>query len=128
MRADGSIGELRTIVDGLPDGCQHPNRTIGFDADGRLYISVGSSCNACEEDDADHATILRTQPDGSGRAAIAPGLRTTIGSARHPETGALRGMDHGSAWPADAHQPERADGRGDGNAAVRAWMAGGMAI
>ena len=93
------------MIDGLPDGGQHPNRTIAFGADG-LYISVGSSCNACRETNPEHATLLRFPPEGGKRAIFAHGLRNTIGFDWHPVTGELWGMDHGSDWRGDDEPPE----------------------
>jgi len=38
---DGSVGDAELLIGGLPDGGQHPNRTLRFGPDGRLYLSVG---------------------------------------------------------------------------------------
>ena len=76
------------IVPGLPTG-GHWTREIEFGPDGRLYLSVGSSCNICEEGDARRAAVVRYAANGSGEEIIAEGLRNTVGLAFHPETGAL---------------------------------------
>ena len=76
------------IVPGLPTG-GHWTREIAFGPDGRLYVSVGSSCNLCEEGDARRAAVVRYAANGSGEEIIAEGLRNTVGLAFHPETGAL---------------------------------------
>jgi glucose/arabinose dehydrogenase len=47
IRPDGTLGAVERIIHDLTDGGQHPNRTLAFGPDGMLYISVGSSCNAC---------------------------------------------------------------------------------
>ncbi len=96
IRPDGSLGRPRTLIDDLPDGGQHFRRTIGFDNDGFLYISIGSTCNTCNEPNPEHATMLRADPDD--RTIFARGLRNTIGFDWHPETGELWGMDHGIDW------------------------------
>ena len=106
LRSDGMEGKPQVLINDLPDGGQHPNRTLGFSPDGMLYISVGSSCNACDESNEEHATLLRAQPDGSKREIYARGLRNTIGFAWHPQTGELWGMDHGSDWRGDDQPPE----------------------
>lgn len=93
--ADGKLEEPEEFAD-LPDGGQHPRRTLGFDSAGLLYVSVGSTCNACEESNPEHATMLRMKPDGSERVIFARGLRNTIGFGWHPVTRELWGMDHGS--------------------------------
>ena len=76
------------IVPGLPTG-GHWTREIEFGPDGLLYVSVGSSCNLCEEGDARRAAVVRYAADGSGEEIVAEGLRNTVGLAFHPETGAL---------------------------------------
>ena len=106
MREDGSVGEPRAIITDLPDGGQHPNRTIAMGPDGMLYISIGSTCNVCDEPNAEHATILRAKPDGSERGVHARGLRNTIGFGWHPTTGEMWGMDHGSDWMGNDAPPE----------------------
>lgn len=103
---DGRFGDLRRIITDLPDGGQHPNRTLAIGPDGRLYISAGSTCNACAETNPESATMLRAEPDGSSRAIFATGLRNTIGFDWEPETGALWGMDHGIDWLGDDEQIE----------------------
>jgi glucose/arabinose dehydrogenase len=99
--ADGTLGLLRPIVRNLPDGGQHGNRTIAFGPDGMMYVSIGSTCNACDETNPEHAAIIRMKPDGSGREVFATGLRNTVGFGWHPVSGALWGMDHGVDWLGD---------------------------
>lgn len=103
---DGTLSDLTRIIDDLPAGGQHPNRMVLPGPDGKLYISVGSTCNACGETDPEHATMLRAEPDGSARTIFATGLRNTIGYGFEPETGALWGMDHGIDWLGDNEQHE----------------------
>jgi glucose/arabinose dehydrogenase len=95
------------LIVGLPDGGQHPNRMIRVGPDGNLYVSVGSSCNDCAEDNQlERGTLIRYLPDGTGREVVANGLRNTIGYDWHPRTGALWGMDHGSDFRGDDTPPE----------------------
>ncbi len=106
IRSDGSLGELSRIIHDLPDGGQHPNRTLAIGPDGMLYISVGSTCNACDETNPESATVLRGKPDGSSRTIFASGLRNTIGFDWHPQTKQLWGVDHGIDWLGDDEQKE----------------------
>ena len=79
INPDGSLGAEARIAGDLPDAGQHPNRTIAFGPDGLLYISVGSTCNDCEENNPESATLIRMTVDGGGREVVASGLRNTIG-------------------------------------------------
>lgn len=106
IESDGRLGRLERIIDDLPDGGQHPNRTLTLGPDGMLYISVGSTCNACGETNPENATLLRASPDGRQRTIFASGLRNTIGFAFEPASGSLYGMDHGIDWLGDTLQPE----------------------
>ena len=101
MLPDGRLGTPRVIVDDLPDGGQHPNRTLNFGPDGYMYLHVGSSCNACAETNPEHATIIRIKPDGTERGVFARGLRNTLAYDWHPRTRDLWGWDMGSDWRGD---------------------------
>lgn len=106
VNADGGLSTPRVVIDDLPDGGQHPNRTLGFGPDGLLYISVGSTCNDCRESNPESATLLQAQPDGSARSVFARGLRNTIGFGWHPVGGQLYGFDHGADYHGDEIPPE----------------------
>ena len=103
---DGGLSEPKILYNDLPDAGQHANRTMHFGPDGQLYLSVGSTCNACDEDNPENATLLVLKTDGSGRSVYAKGLRNTIGFDWHPATGQLFGMDHGIDWLGDEDQME----------------------
>lgn len=106
IREDGTLGELRQIVDDLPDGGQHSKRSIAVGPDGMLYITIGSTCNACVESNDEHAALLRVSPDGKSRIIYASGLRNMLGFAWHPATGELWGMDQGMDWLGNQYQSE----------------------
>ncbi|HKY26835.1 MAG TPA: hypothetical protein VJM12_02705 [Pyrinomonadaceae bacterium] len=59
-------------------GGWHLTRTIAI-GDGKIYLSVGSSCNACEEKEAVRASILEMDPDGKNQRHFAKGLRNAVG-------------------------------------------------
>lgn len=101
IRADGTFTPRRTIVDNLPDAGQHNNRTLDIGPDNKLYVSIGSTCNACAEPDMRNATVMRMDLDGKNAKIFASGLRNTIGFDWHPQTRALYGWDHGSDWLGD---------------------------
>jgi glucose/arabinose dehydrogenase len=125
--ADGQFVSLRKIAGDLPDGGQHPNRTLAVGPDGKLYVSIGSDCNACAETNTEHASMLRLELDGTSAQnpaqvahpvlardptvmvssrVFASGLRNTLGFDWHPSTGQLWGSDHGSDGLGDDIPPE----------------------
>lgn len=106
LRPDGGIGAVETIIDDLPDAGQHLNRTLAVGPDRMLYISAGSTCNACDESSQENATLLRASLDGKSRRVWASGLRNTIGFGWHPRTGELWGWDQGIDWLGDDLQRE----------------------
>lgn len=94
------------IVPNLPRGGSHSTRTIAFGPDGRLYVSVGSSCNVCREQDPRRAAILRYETDGSGERVFASGIRNAVGIAFHPGTGALWATINERDWRGDDLPPD----------------------
>jgi len=64
---------------------QHWTRNLLFSPDSKkLYVTVGSSCNTCEEGEEIRAAILQMNPDGSERRVFASGLRNPVGLAWRP--------------------------------------------
>ena len=59
-----TYGEPETIINGIPSG-GHYTRTIKI-KDGKLYLSIGSSCNFCIEKHPWRAAITSFNLDGSG--------------------------------------------------------------
>src|SRR5688572_18404609 len=69
--ADGRpVGTPEKFAD-LPTSAPsaHTSRTIGFGRDGRLYVSIGSSCDVCVEGDPRRTTIQVFGSDGSNQEA-----------------------------------------------------------
>ncbi|MEK6283880.1 MAG: glucose/sorbosone dehydrogenase [Acidobacteriota bacterium] len=60
-------------------GGWHLTRTITFDSRGKLFVSVGSSCNACEEKEDVRASVLVMDADGKNKKHFAKGLRNAVG-------------------------------------------------
>jgi glucose/arabinose dehydrogenase len=60
-------------------GGWHLTRTVAYGPNGKLYVSVGSSCNACEEKEEIRAAVIEMNPDGTGRRLYATGLRNAVG-------------------------------------------------
>ena len=77
------------------DGDVHTTSSVAASAT-TLYVSVGSSCNACVEVDPTRASIQAMNLDGSGMHTIATRIRNAIGLAVNPATGVV--------WAGDAGQ------------------------
>lgn len=60
-------------------GGWHLTRTVVVGGNGKLYVSVGSSCNSCVETENVRASILEMNPDGSEQKIYASGLRNAVG-------------------------------------------------
>lgn len=60
-------------------GGWHLTRTIAFGGNGKLYVSVGSSCNSCVEKEKVRASIVEMDPDGGNQRIFARGLRNAVG-------------------------------------------------
>ena len=95
IKSDGTLGKPKLIANDFPDAGQHPNRTLDFGPDGKLYISVGSTTNAANERNEENATIIQADANGKNRRVFASGLRNTIGFDWHPTTKRFYGWDHG---------------------------------
>ena len=60
-------------------GGWHLTRTITFSPTGKLYVSIGSSCNACIEKEKVRASVIEMNPDGTEQREFARGLRNAVG-------------------------------------------------
>jgi glucose/arabinose dehydrogenase len=76
---------LHKIAD-LTTGGSHTTRTLGFGPDGKLYVSIGSTCNVCIESDNLRAKIFRMNSDGSQMEEYSRGLRNAVFFVWHPVT------------------------------------------
>jgi glucose/arabinose dehydrogenase len=83
--------DVEVVVPDLPINPHngHWTRTLVIAPDGTMYVSAGSSCNVCEEDEPRRAAVLRYNRDGSGEQILAHGLRNAVGIAVDPARGAL---------------------------------------
>lgn len=73
-----------TVITRFPDyglgykyGGWHLTRSLTF-YNNKLYVSVGSSCNACIERETIRACIMEMNPDGSNAQVFATGLRNSV--------------------------------------------------
>lgn len=82
------ISNPRKIID-LPNDGGHSSRTLLFLSppnDDQLLISIGSSCDQCEETDKRRAAVYIANADGSNFRPYSIGLRNAVFMTTHPIT------------------------------------------
>lgn len=106
---------LHKIAD-LPAGGGHFTRTLGFGPsfakasagkpDNRLYVSIGSSCNVCNEKGDRRAKIFSMKADGSDFKEYARGLRNSVFFTWHPSTNKMWATEMGRDLLGDNLPPD----------------------
>jgi glucose/arabinose dehydrogenase len=105
--ATGTVqGSYARIVDDLSGDGFHQTKTIGLGPDGWLYLSQGSTCNVCIEEDERRATMMRMRLDGSQREIHSRGLRNSVGFDWAPWDGALYATENGRDLLGDDLPPD----------------------
>lgn len=91
-----TVGAPETIVE-LPASkpSLHSSRSLRVGPDGRLYVTMGSSCNFCVEPDPRRTTMQVFNPDGTNGHTFATGLRNVVGFDWDPQTKRLWAADNG---------------------------------
>lgn len=92
---DGEPDTFQTIINDIPAPGNHQNNGPAIGPDGKLYVPVGSTCDACGQEDERNAAVLRFNLDGSHPEVFARGLRNVYQLAFHPDDGTLWGADNG---------------------------------
>ena len=104
LDGDGQVDEIETIVSDLPVGI-HQNNGLALGPDGKMYLTLGSTCNACRERSELSASVLQLNLDGLEMRVFSSGLRNVYDIAFHPEDGTLFGADNGRD-ELELHVPE----------------------
>lgn len=82
------IASVRTGGISGTDGDTHITTSVAVSGS-TLYVSVGSSCNACVESDSTRAAVLTMNLDGSNVVRKATRIRNAIALATNPATGTV---------------------------------------
>jgi len=96
---------VKKVAD-LPDGGNHVTRTLMFHEDGRLLISVGSSCNVCNESDWRRAKILALDLRTGELKEFARGLRNAVFMTTSYVTGKIWATEMGRDLLGDDTPPD----------------------
>ncbi len=86
---DGRADANTVLVDHLPEGSGEWTSSLRIGPDGRIYVSKGASCNACEETDPQRAAIISYALDGTDEQVYATGLHHAFDFTWHPGSGDL---------------------------------------
>ena len=98
-------GQPETVLPDLPPGGNHWGKYIHRGPDGWIYLTIGSDCNVCVEDDARRATIARFKEGKSDFEIYATGLRNSVGFDWRPADGAMYATDNGRDLLGDDFPP-----------------------
>lgn len=96
---DGVYESRSVFIDSVASGARlggggHDTRTLVFDSTkNRAYLSIGSSCNVCREEN--RGVILVYDLNGKGGQVFAAGVRNAVGMTLHPRTGRLWATNNG---------------------------------
>ena len=91
------------VVDELPTG-GHSTKSVAVLPGGEILLSIGSSCNVCDEEDPRRATV-QLVTDGGLRPYMV-GLRNAVGLWVDPETGRAWATNMGRDLLGDELPPE----------------------
>jgi glucose/arabinose dehydrogenase len=104
--ASGKIsGAYSTVLKDVPSGANHWTRTLRSGPDGWLYLSIGSTCNACIEEHPWRAALIRFKPDGTQAEVFASGLRNSVGFDWAPWDNSIYATDNGRDLLGDDFPP-----------------------
>lgn len=105
---DGKTWELtnKKLLFSLPPGGRHFTRTLVFDKSGKLYISVGSTCDVCVEKNLMNGTILISDPAGTTARIFSRGLRNSVFITLNTKTGEVWATEMGRDWLGDDLPPD----------------------
>lgn len=68
----------------LPGGAGHNTRSVIFDKQGRMFVSIGSSCNVCYEREAFRSSVIVSNSEGENPRIFSKGLRNAVFMALNP--------------------------------------------
>jgi glucose/arabinose dehydrogenase len=102
------IAEPEVVTDKLLAGKQHAWKYASFGPDGKLYVTIGSPCNVCNE--PDYGVIQRMDVSDAEAGSVkvevvARGIRNSVGFDWHPLTHELWFTDNNRDMLSDDEPP-----------------------
>jgi glucose/arabinose dehydrogenase len=102
------------ITEEFPTEAVHGWRYIGFNPDGKLYITIGMPCNVCQQSDQRYGTITRMDPDGTNAEVFVRGIRDSEGFDWDPIDRKLWFTENGRDLMGDNSPPDKLDSANKG--------------
>jgi glucose/arabinose dehydrogenase len=106
-RTDGTLGDRRTILSGIPSNRNHDGGQLLFGASGRLFVSTGDAGDrpAAQDRSTYHGKILRINADGS----VPPGnpFGNRVWTLGHRNVQGLALDARGALWATEFGENER---------------------
>lgn len=99
----------------LPKGDRHFTRTLAFNSQGQLFISIGSSCDVCYESHQFLAAVIISDAEGTSPRLFAKGLRNAVFITISPQTNQLWGTEMGRDFLGDNLPPDEVNIIKDGH-------------
>lgn len=96
--------DRRTVIGDLPSGGSHRTKSVETLRSGAILLSIGSSCNVCDEEDHRRATVQILADDGLRPLMV--GLRNAVGLWVDPDTGRAWATNMGRDFLGDDKPPE----------------------
>jgi len=90
----------------LPKGGRHFTRTIEFDRNGKMFVSLGSSCDVCIEKESFLASVIVSDAEGSQPRVYSKGLRNAVFLERRPDTDEIWATEMGRDFLGDDIPPD----------------------
>ncbi|EKD23955.1 MAG: L-sorbosone dehydrogenase [uncultured bacterium] len=95
----------KRVIASLPSGGGHSTRTL-LPYKNNLLVSIGSSCNVCNENDPNRATIAKIDIGTGKTETFARGLRNAVFMAFNPLTGDIWATEMGRDLLGDNTPPD----------------------
>lgn len=98
----------------LPSGGRHFSRSLLFDRNGSLYISLGSTCDTCVEKEEFISTVLISDSKGKKPRVYSRGLRNAVFLALKPNSNEIFVTEMGRDFLGDDSPPDEINVLKDG--------------
>ncbi len=102
----GGVARVEKKLFDLPKGGRHYTRTIAFDTKGKMFVSIGSTCDTCYEKDPFLASVILSDFEGKKPEVLASGLRNTPFITINSFTNELWGTEMGRDFLGDNLPPD----------------------